>query len=174
MFDYRSVFLYYSKGNTVSQIATICECSRTTVYRALERAKRINLPMPVPTSISDEQLLAMLYPKRGRNQDYDLPDFRAISRDKIKRKLSMRVAWRRYYKRTIKAGKKPYMFTRFCALFYRCFHELKAKVKDKVIMTYRFYRMEIKANRNYPITQMEWIDRKDRWLKELRLEESKL
>ena len=54
MTNYRAILLYYSKGNTTTQIATICDCSRTTVIRAVKRAKAINLSLPVSDKIKDE------------------------------------------------------------------------------------------------------------------------
>ena len=60
MTNYRAILLYYSKGNTTTQIATICDCSRTTVIRAVKRAKAIGLALPVADKIKDEELYFIL------------------------------------------------------------------------------------------------------------------
>ena len=57
MTNYRAILLYYSKNNTVTQIATICECSRPTVRRTIARAKELNLTIPVSSDITDESLI---------------------------------------------------------------------------------------------------------------------
>ena len=41
MTNYRAILLYYSKGNTTTQVATICGCSRTTVIRTIKRVNRL-------------------------------------------------------------------------------------------------------------------------------------
>lgn len=56
MINYRAILLYYSKNNSITQIATICECSRPAVRKAIKRAKEINLQIPVSDSISDQDL----------------------------------------------------------------------------------------------------------------------
>ena len=80
MTNYRAILLYYSKGNTTTQIATICDCSRTTVIRAVKRAKAINLVLPVSDKIKDEELYFMLYPKRGPKKEYYRPDFYLLNK----------------------------------------------------------------------------------------------
>ena len=69
MVNYRAILLYYHQGNTTTQIATICECSRTTVIKTIKRAKQLDLKLPIADSISDQELYVMLYPKRGRRKE---------------------------------------------------------------------------------------------------------
>lgn len=117
MTNYRAILDYYYKGNTTSQIARICECSRTTVLKTIKRAKECGIELPIGIRMNDYELLAVLYPKRLRREGYTQPDFKAIDKDKIKRKLTKYVAWRRYYKRTIAAGGKPYKKSQFFKLY---------------------------------------------------------
>ena len=70
MTNYRAILQYYYQGNTTTQIATICQCSRTTVLKTIKGAKEIQLDIPVSNQISDRQLYIMLYPKRGRREEY--------------------------------------------------------------------------------------------------------
>jgi hypothetical protein len=174
MFDYRSLLFYYSKGNTIAQVATLCQCSRTTVYKAVKRAKEINLELPVPYHITDKMLLAMLYPKRGHNQEYDFPDFEAIRRDKVKRKLTLDVAWRRYYKRTVAAGKKAYKKTQFFKMFKEFFHRTRAKIKNDVIAVFVGYEMAIGRAHYSQSLQAAIMEERDKWLKKMKLDGSKL
>ena len=68
MVNYRAILLYYTKGNTNTQIATICGCSRPTVIRTIKRSKELKLQLPVSDSISDQELYLMLFPKKGRDE----------------------------------------------------------------------------------------------------------
>lgn len=87
MINYRAMLLYYTKGNTNTQIATICQCSRTTVIKVIKRAKELKLQLPIPDSITDQQLFLMLYPKRGRKTGYYYPDFYLLDKDRKKRSI---------------------------------------------------------------------------------------
>ena len=43
MSKYKLILEYYLKGNNRTQIATLCDCSRTTVWRVLQRVKFIGI-----------------------------------------------------------------------------------------------------------------------------------
>ena len=74
MTDYKSILLYYYKGNTNTQIATICGCSRTTVIKTIKRAKELNLKLPLPATLRDADLYLMLYPIPGLCRRYALKE----------------------------------------------------------------------------------------------------
>lgn len=88
MTDYKSIFLYYYKENTNTQIATICGCSHTTVIKTIKRAKELNLKLPLPVTLRDSDLYFMLYPKRGKRKGYYIPDIHSIEKDRKKRRFS--------------------------------------------------------------------------------------
>ena len=113
MTNYKAILNYYSKGNTTTQIAILCECSRTTVLKTIKRAKECGIELPVSCKLSDVELLSVLYPKRLHREEYAQPDFYKLEKDKKKRRLTIFVMWRRYYKRTIAAGGKPYKKSQF-------------------------------------------------------------
>lgn len=117
MTNYRAILLYYSKGNTTTQIATICDCSRTTVIRAVKRAKAINLTLPVSDKIKDEELYFMLYPKRGPKKEYYRPDFYLLNKDKKKRGFTKYRAWQKYCRIAKREGYKAYSKSRFYSLY---------------------------------------------------------
>ena len=108
MTNYRAILQYHYAGNTTTQIAKLCECSRTTVLKTIKRAKECGIDEPAFELLSDIQLLEKLYPKRVHRTGYEEPDFIALEKDKKKRGLTVFAMWRRYYKRTLAAGKKPY------------------------------------------------------------------
>ena len=117
MTNYRAILLYYSKGNTTTQIATICDCSRTTVIRAVKRAKAINLALPVSDKIKDEELYFMLYPKRGPKKEYYRPDFYLLNKDKKKRSFTKYRAWQKYCRVAKREGYKAYGKSWFYKLY---------------------------------------------------------
>ena len=119
MTNYRAILQYHYRGNTTTQIAKLCECSRTTVLKTIKRAKECGIDEPAFELLSDIQLLERLYPKRVHRSGYEEPDFIALEKDKKKRGLTVFVMWRRYYKRTLAAGKKPYGKSQFFKLFKR-------------------------------------------------------
>ncbi len=123
MTNYRAILLYYTRGNTNTQIATIIECSRTTVIKTIKRAKELNLQLPVPDSISDQELFLMLYPKKGRKTEYFYPDFRALDKDRIKRSFSKFRAWLKYCRVCQRDGLKAYGKSRFYRLYYLFYHK---------------------------------------------------
>ena len=119
MTNYRAILEYHYKGNTTTQVARICECSRTTVL-----------------------LLCKLYPNRVQRAEYTYPDFEAIIKDKKKRKLTKYVAWRRYYKRTIAAGGRPYKKSQFFKLYKTFYSRSSLRFKNtKTIDQIKAYRL---------------------------------
>lgn len=117
MTNYRAILQYHYRGNTTTQIAKLCECSRTTVLKTIKRAKECGIDEPAFELLSDIQLLEKLYPKRVHRSGYEEPDFIALEKDKKKRGLTVFVMWRRYYKRTLAAGQKPYGKSQFFKMF---------------------------------------------------------
>lgn len=132
MTDYRAILLFYSRNNTVTQIATLCGCSRPTVYKTIQRAKAINLQVPVSNTISDEELYVMLYPKRGRREGYYYPDFNELDHDRIKRSYTKYRAWQKYCRVALRKGLRAYKKTRFYELFHGFFSPLMSSLKAKV------------------------------------------
>lgn len=79
MTNYRAILEYHYKGNTTTQVARICECSRTTVLKTIKRAKECGLTQSSVAGMNDFKLLCKLYPNRVQRAEYTYPDFEAIS-----------------------------------------------------------------------------------------------
>lgn len=62
MTNYRAILQYHYRGNTTTQIAKLCECSRTTVLKTIKRAKECGIDEPAFELLSDIQLLEKIYP----------------------------------------------------------------------------------------------------------------
>ena len=78
MTNYRAILEYHYKGNTTTQVARICECSRTTVLKTIKRAKECGLTQSSVAGMNDFKLLCKLYPNRVQRAEYTYPDFEAI------------------------------------------------------------------------------------------------
>ena len=142
MTNYRAILEYHYKGNTTTQVARICECSRTTVLKTIKRAKECGLTQSSVVGMNDFKLLCKLYPNRVQRAEYTYPDFEAIIKDKKKRKLTKYVAWRRYYKRTIAAGGKPYKKSHFFKLYKTFYSRSSLRFKNtKTIDQIKAYRL---------------------------------
>ena len=142
MTNYKAILEYYHKGNTTTQIAKLCECSRTTVLKTIKRAKQCGIDLPLSDRTSDYDLLKTLYPKRVRKEEYAAPDFYELENDKKKRKLTIFVMWRRYYKRTIAAGGKPYKKSQFFKLYKTFYSRSSLRFKNtKTIDQIKAYRL---------------------------------
>lgn len=180
MTNYRAILQYHSQGNTTTQIATICQCSRTTVLKTIKRAAEIKLSIPVSDSISDQDLYLLLYPRRGRKTEYYLPDWYELDKDKLKRSFSKYRAWKKYCRVAKKLGLKAYGISRFYKL-YRDYYTVFSKPKGKVGQV--LARIRSYADSLRTIVQecgadshlyRQLIFERDQWCKKLRLDQTKI
>lgn len=172
MTNYRAILEYHYKGNTTTQVARICECSRTTVLKTIKRAKECGIELPLTYRISDEKLIQMLYPKRVHREEYAQPDFYALEKDKKKRKLTIFVMWRRYYKRTLAAGQKPYGKTQFFKMFkaYRTNSKYHFQSTETMKKAYSFaWEASYLAKGKRMLTMREVWEKLVLWCKKMRL-----
>lgn len=174
MTDYRSILLYYSKGNNNTQIATLCKCTRKTVIKTIKIAQEKKIEIPVPDAISDKQLMNMLYPNRASNEEYAMPDFEWEKYNMTKHRTTKELSWKRYQKRCIKEGKKPYSRTQFYKLYQEYFNPPKAKTNKEIITkleTYNYVLAYCEENsEEYKRIKTE----KEEWLKSIHLDEKKI
>ena len=68
MSKYKLIIEYYPKGNNNSQIATLCSCSRTTVWTVLKRANAIGIGFDELSGMNPKELAYLLFPE-GRNRE---------------------------------------------------------------------------------------------------------
>ncbi len=55
MVKYKLIIEYYQKGNNNSQIATLCDCSRTVVWEVLNRFNKIETIFADIQRMSEEE-----------------------------------------------------------------------------------------------------------------------
>ncbi len=176
MTNYRAILEYHYKGNTTTQVARICECSRTTVLKTIKRAKECGLELSLFDKTSDYDLLKKLYPKRVRKEEYAAPNFYELEKDKKKRKLTIFVMWRRYYKRTLAAGQKPYGKSQFFKMFkmYRTNSKFHFQSTETMKKAYSFaWEASYFAKGKRMLMHEAW-EKLVLWCKKMRLDPQKI
>lgn len=179
MVNYRAILLYYTKGNTNTQIATICGCSRPTVIRTIKRSRELKLQLPVSDSISDQELYLMLFPKKGRDESYYCPDFYLLDKDRKKRSFSKFRAWLKYCRICAREGRKAYKKTQFYKLYYLSSHKPYIRAtSSKNLMQIRLYEaLAERLLKKYGADHfafLEFDQERTAWCSKLRLEKHKL
>lgn len=77
MSKYKLISEYYLKGNNRTQIATLCDCSRTTVWTVLKKVNAIGIGLDELNGMSEKELAYLLFPERAKAGDgYLIPDFK--------------------------------------------------------------------------------------------------
>ncbi|HIW01955.1 MAG TPA: helix-turn-helix domain-containing protein, partial [Candidatus Protoclostridium stercorigallinarum] len=61
MSKYKLIIEYYQKGNNNSQIATLCSCSRTTVWTVLKKIKALKIDIYALKDMSEEEIASLLF-----------------------------------------------------------------------------------------------------------------
>ncbi len=99
MVKYTLIIEYLSKGNNFSQVATLCGCSRTTVWQVLQRIDFLNISLDEINEMKEEELRFLLFPERiKKGNGYLIPDFKWEEFQMRKHQSSLRLCWRRYCK----------------------------------------------------------------------------
>lgn len=77
MVKYKLIIEYLKKGNNFTQVATLCGCSRMTVWRVVQRLNSLTIELVDYQNISEEELTQILFPERvKKGKGYLIPDFK--------------------------------------------------------------------------------------------------
>ena len=130
MVKYTLIIECLSKGNNFSQIATLCGCSRMTVWRVLQRVNIIGIGLDELNGMSEKELAYLLFPERAKPGDgYLIPDFKWEEFQMCKHQSSIRLCWRRYCKRAAKQNLMAYSWKCFIPL-YNAYRRPKIVIED--------------------------------------------
>lgn len=130
MSKYKLIIEYYQKGNNISQIATLCDCFRMTVWRVLQRVNDIGIGIRELSEMNEKELAYLLFPERAKPGDgYLIPDFKWEEFQMVKHRSSIRLCWRRYCKRAAKQNLMAYSWKCFITL-YNAYRRPKIVVED--------------------------------------------
>ncbi len=177
MSKYKLILEYYLKGNNRTQIATLCDCSRMTVWRVLQRVKALGIEIYALNDMNEEEISSLLFPERAKaGEGYLIPDFKWEEFQMCKHQSSIRLCWRRYCKRAAKQNLASYSWKVFLTS-YNDYRRPKIQVDnpdDKIrtkLKHYNFLLAYCESDKvMYSVIQTE----KEMWLKSLGLDESKI
>ena len=159
MVKYRLIIEYHKKGNNNTQVATLCSCSRMTVWKVVERLNEVKIETEEVLNLSDDEI-----------------NFKWEEFQMRKHQSSLRLCWRRYCKRAAKQGLKAYSWASF-GLLYSQYKKPRADdddPHDAVRNKLKRYNLLL-SYCNPGGTSYEKIKQeKEDWLKSLHLEENKI
>lgn len=177
MKNYKLIIEYYEKGNKQEQIATLCSCSRMTVWRVFQRIKALGIEVCVLNDMSEEEISSLLFPERAKaGEGYLIPDFKWEEFQMCKHRSSIRLCWRRYCKRAAKQNLRAYSWKSFIIL-YNAYRKPKIEAcdpNDKIRNKLKDFNFLLsccpRGSISYEVIKIQ----KEEWLKSLKLEEDKI
>ena len=123
MVKYRLIIEYHKKGNNNTQVATLCGCSRMTVWKILNRIRDIEISIDELSKLDNEELKNIIFPEyMKKGVGFLIPDFKWEEFQMRKHQSSLRLCWRRYCKRALKQNLKAYSWASF-VFFYGQFRK---------------------------------------------------
>lgn len=177
MSKYKLIIEYYQKGNNNSQIATLCSCSRMTVWGVFQRIKALGIEIHALNDMSEEEISSLLFPERAKaGEGYLIPDFKWEEFQMCKPRSSIRLCWRRYCKRAAKQNLTAYSWKSFIILYnaYRKPNLVVDDPNDKIRNKLKDFNFLLSCcpcgSINYEAIKIQ----KEEWLKTLKLEEDKI
>lgn len=177
MSKYKLISEYYLKGNNRTQIATLCDCSRMTVWRVLQRVNAIGIGLDELSGMSEKELAYLLFPERAKPGDgYLIPDFKWEEFQMVKHRSSIRLCWRRYCKRAAKQNLMAYSWKSYIIL-YNAYRKPKIEAcdpNDKIRNKLKDFNFLLSCCPRGSINYEVIIIQKEEWLKSLKLEEDKI
>lgn len=177
MSKYKLILEYYLKGNNRTQISTLCDCSRTTVWTVLKNVNAIGIGLDELNGMSEKELAYLLFPERAKPGDgYLIPDFKWEEFQMVKHRSSIRLCWRRYCKRAAKQNLMAYSWKSYIIL-YNAYRKPKIEAcdpNDKIRNKLKDFNFLLsccpRGSINYEVIKIQ----KEEWLKSLKLEEDKI
>jgi transposase len=106
--------LKYAAELSLRDIAKAVSCGKSTVAEVLERANSSGIFWPV--SLSDKQLISLLYPPAQNRDTFPEPDMENVFYEMKKKGVTLMLLWEEYKE----ASPEGIMYTQFCER-YRSF-----------------------------------------------------
>lgn len=120
--------LHFDSNLGQRPIARCLNISRTTVSDYLRRALSAGLSWPLPDSMSDSQLHALLFPSAGpvAPSERTLPDYVHLHTELKRKGVTLMLLWEEYY------AEQPngYRYSQFCELYRRWSRKLKVSMRQ--------------------------------------------
>ena len=126
MKNYKEILRLKSLGIKNTQIASSCNCSRTTVINTLKRAEDCNLDWETVRDSSNEELAKILMPSYKPSVSYQMPDYEYIHREMAKSGVTLSLLWVEYCDQCRQSEFLPYKQTQFNKYYRDFVHKTKA------------------------------------------------
>lgn len=118
MTNYREIMRLGSMGLSRTSIGNTVGCSRNTVSDVLNRAVERKISWPLPDSMSDVALEALLFPVKAERNARRMPDYEKVHRELGKPGVTFTLLWDEYCDECRQCGEIPYAFTQFRYHYY--------------------------------------------------------
>lgn len=177
MVKYTLIVEYLLKGNNYTQVATLCSCSRMTVWYVLKRIDYFGFSLENINDSGEEELRCLLFPERKKKgEGYLIPDFKWEEFQMCKHSSSIRLCWRRYCKRAAKQNLRAYSWKSFITLYnaYRKPRPIEYDQNDKIRTKLKHYNLYLSFCYPNGKTYLNLKKEKEDWLKSLGLDENKI
>ena len=132
MVNYREILRLNSLKHSQYQIAASIHSSRNTIRDVLRRAESIGIKWPLDDSVTNEELLSLLYPEKatsmGKRKE---PDYVYIHSELAKSGVNLSLLWSEYCDQCYAEGAIPYMYSQFCDKYRHWARLTKATMRIK-------------------------------------------
>jgi transposase len=117
--SYRDILRHRRNGMSMLEIHRACGCAKSTVQEVLSKAARQGVAWEDVASLSEDAARELVNGRKS-NQDlyYPVDCERIWNQMRSDRTMTLAVLWEEYAAEAVGAGKRPYLYSRFCD-FYR-------------------------------------------------------
>lgn len=130
MVNYREILRLNSLQYTQRQIAASVHSSRNTISEVLRLASSVGLNWPLDDSVTNEEILALLYPNRpDAVNPRKEPDYSYIHKELAKPGVNLTLLWTEYCSTCNAEGNTPYMYSQFCDKYRQWARVTKATMR---------------------------------------------
>jgi transposase len=129
MRDIKEVFrLRFEAQLSHNRIAAITGLSKGAVTKYLQRAGAVNLPWPLPDSLDDTALAALLFPRAPPPvARYIEPDHARMHQELKRKGVTLQLLWEEY---DAAHPGQAYRYSQFCSLFREFQRSLKRSMRQ--------------------------------------------
>ena len=96
MTNYREILRLKNLGLNHTRIAESMGISRQTTVTVLQRAAEFGLSWPMAAEMSDQELMALLFPPGSGKANYKMPDYEYVHKEMAKSGVTLQLLWFEY------------------------------------------------------------------------------
>lgn len=130
----REILRLNSLGISQRQIAMSCGCSRNTVQDVLIRCQVAKINWPLPENLSEDKVLAILYPAETPASDQKkdslvgkaAPDYKYVHQELARKGVNLKLLWSEYVTGCKSAGSDYLQYSQFCVRYRQYAHRTQA------------------------------------------------